>query len=170
MITLKQLVYKEICEMKERRKKETFGTYYIFYILTIIYTIMTPVVIPVNGTFDMLCIYIFLWIGYTSIWFLYQYLYIVKENGTIQNIFLKYQFIPVDMDTLFLAKIIALARFIIIHILPAQVLAFIYKAYCTYKYGCKFFDIPLFLPAISGIIYFLILSIIIYKYRRAAIP
>ncbi len=169
MLTLKQLVYKEIFEMKERRKKETFGTYYIFYILTIIYTITIPVAIHVDGTFDILYSYIFLWIGYISIWFLYNYLYAVKENGTMQNIFLKYQFIPVDMDMLFLAKIIILARSIIIHILPAQILAFIYRAYCVYKYSCKFFDVLLLLPVISGIIYFIILSIIIYKRRRAAI-
>ncbi len=169
MITLKQIVYKEISEMKERRKKETFGTYYIFYVLAIICTIITFILsIPGDEPFDIIYFYIALWSGYISLSFLYQYLYRIKENGTINNIFLKYKFIPLDMDTLFLAKIIVLARFITIHILPAQILAFIYRVYCVYKYRCNFFDPLLFIPAITGIIYFIIFTTIIYKYRRAA--
>lgn len=169
MITLKQLVYKEISEMKERRKKETFGTYYIFYVLAIICTITTLILsIPDDDSFDTIFFYTALWSGYVSLSFLYQYLYGVKENGTVNNIFLKYKFIPVDMDTLFLAKIIVLARFITIHILPAQILALICRVYYVYKYGGDFFDLLLFIPAITGIIYFIIFTTIIYKYRRAA--
>ncbi len=169
MITLKQIVYKEISEMKERRKKETFGTYYIFYVLAIICTIITFMFsIPGDEPFDTVYFYITLWSGYVSLSFLYQYLYRIKENGTINNIFLKYKFIPVDMDTLFLAKIIVLARFITIHILPAQILALICRVYCVYKYRCNFFDLMLFFPAITGIIYFIIFTTIIYRYRQAA--
>lgn len=169
MLTLKQLVYKELSEMKERRKKETFGTYYIFYIPAIIYTIIALVfAIPDDEPFKIIYFYIILFTGYIYLSLLYQYLYTVKENGTLNNIFLKYKFIPIDMGTLFLAKIIILARFIIIHILPAQILAFILRAYYVYKYGGNFFSLRLFLPAITGIIYFIIFSIIIYKYRRAA--
>lgn len=169
MITLKQLVYKEISEMKERRKKESFGTYYVFYVLAIICTIITFMFsIPGDEPFDTVYFYITLWSGYVSLSFLYQYLYRIKENGTINNIFLKYKFIPVDMDTLFLAKIIVLARFITIHILPAQILALICRVYCVYKYRCNFFDLMLFFPAITGIIYFIIFTTIIYRYRQAA--
>lgn len=169
MLTLKQLVYKEISEMKERRKKETFGTYYIFYVLAIICTITTFMLsVSGNESFDKVYFYITLWSGYISLSFLYQYLYNVKENGTVNNIFLKYKFIPVDMDMLFLAKIIVLARFITIHILPAQILAFIYRIYCIYKYKCNLFDLLLFIPAITGIIYFIIFTTIIYNHRRAA--
>ncbi len=170
MITLKQLVYKEISEMKERRKKESFGTYYVFYVLAIIFTITTLILsIPDNEPFDTFYLYTTLWSGYVSLSFLYQYLYRIKENGTINNIFLKYKFIPVDMGTLFLAKIIVLARFITIHILPAQILAFICRVYYVYKYRCNFFDLMLFFPAITGIIYFMVFSVTIYrKYRRAA--
>ncbi len=92
MITLKQIVYKEISEMKERRKKETFGTYYIFYVLAIICTIITFILsIPGDEPFDIIYFYIALWSGYISLSFLYQYLYRIKENGTINNIFLKYK-------------------------------------------------------------------------------
>ncbi len=169
MITLKQLVYKEISEMKERRKKESFGTYYVFYVLAIVCTIITFMLsIPGDEPFGTVYFYITLWSGYVSLSFLYQYLYMVKENGTVNNIFLKYKFIPVDMGTLFLAKIIVLARFITIHILPAQILAFICRVYYVYKYRCNFFDLMLFFPAITGIIYFMIFTTIIYRYRRAA--
>lgn len=168
MFTLKHLVNKEIFEMKERRKNETSGTYYIFYIFTILYTITTPIyTTPGDTPFDIFYLY-FTLMEYVFLSLLYKYLYEVKENGTVQNIFLKYKFIPVDMDTLFLAKIIVLSRFIIINIFPAQILAFICRAYYTYKYGYKFFDLLLFLPVISGTIYLIIFYIIIYIYRQAA--
>ncbi len=155
--------------MKERRKKESFGTYYVFYVLAIVCTIITFMLsIPGDEPFGTVYFYITLWSGYVSLSFLYQYLYMVKENGTVNNIFLKYKFIPVDMGTLFLAKIIVLARFITIHILPAQILAFICRVYYVYKYRCNFFDLMLFFPAITGIIYFMIFTTIIYRYRRAA--
>ncbi|MFG6395556.1 MAG: hypothetical protein K1W24_15480 [Lachnospiraceae bacterium] len=169
MLTLKQLIIKENAEMKERRKKESIGCYYIFYLFTIFYTFTLLIIsLPEDGSLDKFFIYHVLWTGYFSISFLYGYLYKVKENGKFQNIFIKYKFIPVDINKLFLAKFIILSRHIILQALPAQILAVIFKLIYICTDGGKFLDIFLFIPVISSFLFCLIFFIIMYQAKQAA--
>lgn len=168
MLTLKQLINKENAEMKERRKKESMGCYYIFYLFTISYTFTLLVIsFPEDGSLNKIFIYHIIWTGYCSISFLYSYLYKVKENGKFQNIFKKYKFTPVDINKLFLAKFIILSRHIILQALPAQIFAIIVKIIDTRTDGGNFIDIFLFIPAISSFLFCLIFFIIMYQAKQA---
>lgn len=168
MLTLKQLIIKENIEMKERRKKESMGCYYIFYLFTIFYTFTLLIIsLPEDGSLNKLFIYHIIWTGYFSISFLYGYLYKVKENGKFQNIFKKYKFTPVDINKLFLAKFIILSRHIILQALPAQIFTVIFKLIYIHTNNGKFFDIFLFIPVISGFLFCLIFFIIMYQAKQA---
>jgi len=51
--------------------------------------------------------------------------------------------------------------------MPAQILAIIIRITYIFKDSGRLLDIPLFTPSISGIILFLIFSIIIYTNKQA---
>lgn len=166
MLTLKQLVDKENAEMKERRKTESLGCYFIFYIL-VAACIFSSAFSAFLDNNDLYFIYTVAFMEFTSVYLLYGYIYRVKENGKFNNIFLKYKYIPVDINQLFLAKIILLGKKLILIILPAQIVAFITRIIYIFTDGGKFFNIFMFTPSISGIIIFLIFSIIIYNCKQA---
>ena len=166
MVTLKQLVDKENNEMKERRKTETSGCYFVFYIPVAIYMFSSAFwAFPDNGDLYPVCMIICM--EFLSVHLLYGYIYKDKENGKSNNIFLKYKYIPVDINQLFLAKIILLGKKLLLIIMPAQILAIIIRITYIFKDSGRLLDIPLFTPSISGIILFLIFSIIIYTNKQA---
>lgn len=161
MIALKELIYKEDKEMKERRKNETTGCHYVFYLFIIPYTILSLILsLPGNESLNTYTTYLFVF--FMSILFLYRYLYTVKENGKSSNIFIKYKFIPVDINQLLLAKSILLSKYIIKQVLPVQILIFIAKIIYTHIYGGRFFNIQLFTPLIPGILTWIIIFTIMY--------
>lgn len=161
MLALKELIYKEDKEMKERRKNETTGCYYVFYLFTIPY-ILLSLILSLSGDESLNTYTTFLIIFFMSISFLYKYLYIVKENGKSSNIFKKYKFIPVDINQLLFAKSILLSKYIIKQVLPVQIITFIAKIIYTHIYGGKFFNIQLFIPLIPGILTWIIIFTIMY--------
>ena len=147
MLTLKQLVDKENAEMKERRKTESSGCYFVFYILVAACILLSAFTAFLDNN-DLYFIYTVAFMEFTSVYLLYGY-------------------IPVDINQLFLAKIILLGKKLILIILPAQIVAFITRIIYIFTDGGKFFNIFLFTPSISGIIIFLIFSIIIYNCKQA---
>lgn len=163
MLTLKELIYKEDKEMKERRKSETMECHYVFYLLTIPYIIISLTLsIPGYEALDTYTIYSDLFVFFTLISLLYRYLYKVKENGKFNNIFIKYKFIPVDINQLLLAKSILLSKYIIKQVLPVQIMSFIARIVYIYISGGRFFDLPLFIPLITGILTWIIIFTTMY--------
>lgn len=161
MLTLKELINKEDKEMKERRKNETTGCYYVFYLFTIPYIILSLILsLPGDESLNTYITYLFVF--FMSISFLYRYLYMVKENGKSSNIFIKYKFIPVDINHLLCAKSILLSKYIIKQVVPVQIIVFIAKIIYIHINGGRFFSLQLFIPLIPGILTWIIIFTTMY--------
>ena len=125
MLTLKELIYKEDKEMKERRKSETMECHYVFYLLTIPYIIISLTLsIPGYEALDTYTIYSDLFVFFTLISLISKY--IIKQ------------------------------------VLSVQIMSFIARIVYIYISGGRFFDLPLFIPLITGILTWIIIFTTMY--------
>ena len=150
-MNLKQLVEKEHTEKTERMKKETVGGYILFYLAagfnifaSMLYGFhmdSTMGIVVLECSFGAICIYMSF----------NKYLYSIKENGKINNIFLNYKNTPVDFKTLYLAKAIVAGKSILGQALLAQLAALLIRAADPDHDGGSVTDFTVWIPLITGI-------------------
>lgn len=163
----KELVEKERLESKERMKKESSGTYVLFYFLSGVYVLMSALWgFKYKSYRDMPNLPSFA-IGYFSCVVFNRYLYSVRENGKNINIFQKYWYIPVNLKKLFLAKLVLISKNICILTVLAQAAALLIRILDLDKDGGKISDITVWMPAIfGGVIWIMIAGKLFVEYRK----
>lgn len=163
----KELVEKECIESKERMKKESSGTYVIFYFLLGLYVLILALwgfhYESYRDAPHMTCMVF----GFIYCLFFNRYLYSVRENGAEINIFQKYRYIPVNPKKLFWAKLILISKNICIPTVLGQAAALFLRIVDLDKDGGKIFDITVWMPVIfGGIIWVLIAGRLFIGYRK----
>lgn len=162
-----QLVEKECLERKERMKKETSGIYVSFYFMVGLYVLISSMwgfrwESFKDGPYQ------FLWIGLWAAVVCNRNSYWVKENGKYANIFKKYIYIPVDLRKLFLVKLLVVSKNIALQTVFAQLAALIVLVVNPEHEGGKLSDLTVWMPVISGGIYWAFVAGIMYsQYVRA---
>lgn len=164
---LKQMVEKESLERRERMKKETSGTYMLIYFMVGFYVLASSMWGFQWDSFKD-GPYQFLWIGLGVAFVCNVFSYRVKENGKYTNIFKKYIYIPVDLRKLFLAKLVVVSKNIALQTVFAQIAALIVLAVNPDHEGGKLSDLTVWIPAMSGVVFWVFVAGIMYsQYVRA---
>lgn len=153
----KQLVERERKQKKEYLIKSTSGMYIIFYIfLILIYILAVGVGFmgdeKKNNIFS-LCLNLFNMFNLMII-YLEMPLFQIKENGKMVNVLKKYQYMPVSLKTVFLAKMAVFCSDIIKHAFLATGLSMMISL-CVYRKFSYLGQtlIPLYIGMILIVIY-----------------
>ena len=166
-IEFRELVEKEHLESKERMKKESSGTYVIFYFLLGLYVLISAMWGFHYDSYKDAPYVICLVFGFISCQFFNRYLYSVRENGKDINIFQKYRYIPVNPKTLFWVKLILISKNICILTVLGQAVALLFRILDLDKDGGRISDITVWMPVIfGGIIWAMIAGRLFMGYRK----
>lgn len=161
---LKQLVANERSEKRERVRKETDGAHILFYLafifnvgVSLLYGFETG-----NSTQDYK-VYWYLVIGTVICYIGFnKYLFLVKENGKICNIFEKYQYVPVDVRKLYLAKAIVAGRNIMGQTFLCQLASLFIVIVNPGNEGGSITDFHVWIPSVIGIIALMIFLLVMF--------
>lgn len=165
-LEFRELIEKERLESKERMKKESSGTYVILYFLLGLYVFMSAMWGFHYESYKDTPIWMWVF-GFISCQFFNRYLYSVRENGKDINIFQKYQYIPVNLKKLFLAKLILISKNICILTVLGQAAALLLRILDLDKDGGRISDITVWMPVIfGGIIWIMIVCRLFIGYRK----
>ena len=165
----KQLVAKERSEKAERMKKETVGCYILYYLAA---GFGLFVFMSFGFDMDMSDVKSFVLVvwGIVICFISFnKYLYYSKENGKLNNnIFAKYDYIPVDIRKLFWAKAVIAGRNILGLALSGQMLSLFIVVVNPGNEGAVITDLHVWIPLMTGIIALLLFLLnMTAVYRKA---
>ena len=166
---LKQLIEKERIEKRERMQKEMQGGHILLYLMEG-FIILSSMLFGFYSDGDMRRVYPLLIVGISCVWIsANKYYYLVRENGTINNIFYKYRNIPVDLKKLYLAKAAAAGRNILGQALLAQFTALFIRIVDPDHDGGSVTNVTVWIPLMTGVgVLLLFLLLMGLKCRRAS--
>lgn len=157
---LKQLVENERSEKRERVRKETDGVHILFY-LACIFNIFCASLLygfETGSSTQDYKVYWYLVIGTVICYISFnKYLFLVKENGKIYNIFEKYRYVPVDVRELYLAKAIVAGRNIMGQAFLCQLASLFIVVVNPGNEGGSITDFHVWIPSVIGSIALMIL-------------
>lgn len=157
---IKQLVANERSEKRERVRKETDGGHIMFYLACIFNIFVASLLygFETDGSKQDLNVYWYLVIGTVICYIGFnKFLFLVKENGKICNIFEKYRYVPVDVRKLYLAKAIVAGRNILGQAFLCQLASLFIVVVNPGNEGGSITDFHVWIPSVIGIIALMIL-------------
>ncbi|MCM1037933.1 MAG: hypothetical protein NC314_06825 [Roseburia sp.] len=154
----KQLVAKERSEKAERIKKETSGCQ-IIYSWGAGFSLFIFMLFGLDMDMSDVKSFIMIILGIAVCYISFnKYLYYCKENGKFNNnIFAKYQYIPVDIRKIFWAKAVIAGQNILGFTLSGQILSLFVVAINPGNEGAAITDLHVWIPLMTGVITLILL-------------
>ena len=151
-----ELVKKERLEKRERMKSETVGVHIIYYLAAIFHVFVSTLYgYQTDDSAAQTSVFWYLVLGTVICYIAFNlYLYRVRENGHYYNIFRKYQYIPIDLKKLFLAKTVIAGRNMLGLSLLGQSASLLIVIANPGNEGASLSQFHVWLPSLSGFIAF----------------